>query len=342
MKFDFCIGNPPYQNELTGDSNTATPVYNSFMDAAYGVADKTMLITPARFLFNAGYTPKDWNEKMLNDEHLKVVSYMPNSAEAFQNVDIKGGVAITYHDTKKQFGAIRIFTQYPEMNTILKKVINSDGFQNMTDIIVTSFAYHFTKTLYVENPNLVGRASKGHDYDIQSNAFSVFKEVFYDSKPDDDDYIRILGRDGARRCFKFIKRRYVTKVSNLDACKVFYAKATGAGRFGETLPDAVIGEAGDGATVTFISLGCFKTTEEAVNCVKYTKTKFARSLLNVLKVTQDNTPGKWKYVPLQDFTASSEFDWSAPVKEIDGQLYKKYGLSDEEIAFVEANVEEMV
>ena len=68
MKFDFCIGNPPYQENRQGESNTQTPVYNTFMDAAYGVSDKTMLITPARFLFNAGYTPKDWNKKMLNDK----------------------------------------------------------------------------------------------------------------------------------------------------------------------------------------------------------------------------------------------------------------------------------
>lgn len=112
MKFDFIIGNPPYQNELTGESNTATPIYNSFMDAAYELSDKTLLITPARFLFNAGYTPKDWNKKMLNDEHLKVISYMPNSADVFAGVDIKGGVAITYHDKQNMFGAIRTFTRY--------------------------------------------------------------------------------------------------------------------------------------------------------------------------------------------------------------------------------------
>ena len=71
------------------------------MDAVYELSDKVLLITPARFLFNAGYTPKDWNRKMLNDEHLKVVSYMPNSADVFTGVDIKGGVVITYHDKQK-------------------------------------------------------------------------------------------------------------------------------------------------------------------------------------------------------------------------------------------------
>lgn len=340
-KFDFCIGNPPYQEERQGDSNTATPVYNSFMEGAYEISDRTMLISPARFLFNAGYTPKVWNKKMLNDEHLKVISYMPDSGSVFQGVDIKGGVAVTYRDATKDFGAIRIFTQYPEINDILHKVLSYGTFKSMMEIMVTSFAYHYTKAFYDEYPECVGRASKGHDYDIQSNAFSVFPEVFFDKKPDDDDYIRILGRDGSERQLKYIKRRYVTDVSNLDSYKAFYAKATGTGQFGETLPEAIMGAPGDGNTVTFLSVGNFKTADEAGNCVKYTKTKFARAMLSVLKVTQDNTPGKWEYVPLQDFTSTSDIDWSRSVTEIDQQLYKKYGLTDEEIQFIETHVKEM-
>lgn len=340
--FDFCIGNPPYQNEITGDSNTATPVYHSFMDAAYETSDKTMLITPARFLFNAGYTPKEWNDKMLNDEHLKVISYMPDSASVFTGVDIKGGVAITYHDNQQQFGAIRIFTRYEEVNTILQKLLALGRIESMSKIIVTSFAYHYTKEMYDENPKLRGRSSKGHDYDIQSNAFSVFPEIFFEEIPDSDDYIRILGRDKNKRCWKYIKRRYVTNVSNLDAYKAFYPKATGTGQFGEVLPDPVMGGIGDGATVTFVSIGDFKVAEEAGNCVKYTKTKFVRTLLGILKVTQDNTPSKWKYVPLQDFSDKSDIDWSKSIHEIDLQLYRKYGLSVEEINFIETNVKEMI
>lgn len=341
--FDFAIGNPPYQNELMGDSNTATPVYHTFMDSAYDLSDKTLLITPARFLFNAGYTPKDWNQKMLNDEHLKVISYMPDSAQVFSGVDIKGGVVITYHDNEQTFGAIRIFTRYKEVNTILPKVLSEKSFLSISDIIVTSFAYHYTNALYEENPDLRGRASKGHSYDIQSNAFSVFPEVFFDEVPNgNDSYIRILGRSKGKRCWKYIKRKYVTDVSNLDAYKAFYPKATGTGQFGEELPEAVIGSIGDGGTVTFLSIGNFKTVEEAKNCVKYAKTKFARTLLGVLKVTQDNTPGKWKYVPLQDFSSNSDIDWSKSVHEIDLQLYRKYGLSNEEIDFIETNVKEMI
>ena len=341
MKFDFIIGNPPYQNELTGDSNTATPIYNYFMDASYGLADKVMLISPARFLFNAGYTPKEWNKKMLNDEHLSVISYFPNSADVFHSVDIKGGVVISYRDIQKEYGAIQVFSPFNEVNGILRKVLSHGTFESLKTIIVTSFAYHFTQALYEDHPNLNGRASKGHDYDIQSNTFNVYPEVFYDSIPDDDDYIRILGREENRRAWKYIKRKYVTAVSNLDSYKAFYAKATGSGQFGEALPDAIMGRPGDGATVTFLSIGNFKVSEESKNCVAYTKTKFARTLLSILKVTQDNTPSKWEYVPLQDFTPASDIDWSKSIPEIDRQLYAKYGLDASEIEFIETHVKEM-
>lgn len=96
-----------------------------------------------------------------------------------------------------------------------------------------------------------------------------------------------------------------------------------------------------GATETFISVGGFNTNEEAISAVKYIKTKFARVLLGVLKVTQHLTPQKWKYVPLQDFTPDSDIDWSKSVSEIDRQLYAKYGLDENEIEFIETHVKEM-
>ena len=98
---------------------------------------------------------------------------------------------------------------------------------------------------------------------------------------------------------------------------------------------------GVGSTETFLSVGFFDTEEENKNCLKYISTKFARTLLGIMKTTQDLTPDKWRYVPLQDFTSASDIDWSAPIKAIDQQLYKKYGLSDEEIRFIETHVKEM-
>ena len=335
------IVNPPYQEDRQGEGTTATPVYHHFMTAAHECADKVMLITPARFLFNAGYTPKSWNAERLIDPHFKVEAYYPNAADVFQNVDIKGGVAITYRDTSKDFGAIEVFTIYPLLNGIFHKVTHTDGFSALSDIVVTSFAYHYTEQMYIENPALVGRASKGHTYDLQSNTFDTFPEVYSETVPHTDGFIRVLGRVGNQRGWKYIKRTYLNEVGNVDKYKVFISKAAGTGQFGETLPDGIIGTPGDGATITFTSIGFFNTSIEAENCEKYIKTKFARTLLGVLKVTQDLTPSKWAYVPLQDFTPSSDIDWSQPIPAIDKQLYRKYGLTDEKIAFIESHVKEM-
>ena len=103
----------------------------------------------------------------------------------------------------------------------------------------------------------------------------------------------------------------------------------------------MVGEPMVGYTGSFIGIGAFETQVEAENCMKYIKTKFARAMLGTLKVTQDNPRETWLNVPLQDFTASSDIDWSKSIPEIDKQLYKKYGLSAEEISFIESKVREM-
>ena len=91
----------------------------------------------------------------------------------------------------------------------------------------------------------------------------------------------------------------------------------------------------------FIGIGSFDNKSEANALFKYVKTKFARCMLGILKVTQDNNKGTWKYVPLQDFTPNSDIDWSKSISEIDQQLYKKYKLSKAEIDFIETHVKEM-
>ena len=85
----------------------------------------------------------------------------------------------------------------------------------------------------------------------------------------------------------------------------------------------------------------FDTENEAENSLKYIKTKFARTMLGILKITQDNPIDTWRFVPLQDFSPQSDIDWTRSIPEIDQQLYAKYGLSPEEIKFIESHVKEM-
>ena len=123
---------------------------------------------------------------------------------------------------------------------------------------------------------------------------------------------------------------------------MFVPKSNGSGAIGEVLSTPLIGEPLIGGTQTFISIGAFDSRSEAEACLKYIKTKFARTMLGILKVTQDNPKDTWRFVPLQDFTSGSDIDWSQSVAEIDRQLYKKYALTPDEIAFIEEKVSPMV
>lgn len=353
-KFTFLVGNPPYQDETLGDNKGfSPPIYNLFIDSAYKVANKVELIHPARFLFDAGSTPKAWNQKMLSDEHLTVLEYIEDASKVFINTDIKGGVAITYHDTDKNFGAIGIFTSYPEVNRILAKTALSPNKHHIDEIGVSGYSYHFTKLVHEEHPEFLkakiivkGKEqpliSKGHELDLKSNIIDKLPSIFFDTMPQDGhDYIVIVGRKDNERVFKYIRRDYVNTVTNLDKYKLLLPKASGIGTFGEAIGPGIYAEPGMGHTETFFSIGRFNSEIEVKNLHKYLKSKFARCLLSVTKKTQNITPGNFQYVPLQNFTDKSDIDWSKSIHDIDLQLYKKYGLSADEIEFIESHVKEM-
>ena len=132
----------------------------------------------------------------------------------------------------------------------------------------------------------------------------------------------------------------------MNKYKVILPKANGSGAIGEVLSTPLIGEPliGEpliGTTQTFITVGQFETLQEAEFVLKYIKSKFARTLLGILKITQDNPPETWRKVPLQNFTPNSDIDWTKSISEIDQQLYDKYGLDECEIAFIEEKVKSM-
>lgn len=136
------------------------------------------LIHPARFLFNAGSTPAEWNKKMLRDEHLKVLFYEPISANVFPDTDIKGGIAITYRNEDKSFGAIETFSAYPVMNRVIKKVKHCEKFVGLNEIILSRTAYRLTKLMHEEHPDALEKLSKGHAFDMSSNIFKDCRKSF--------------------------------------------------------------------------------------------------------------------------------------------------------------------
>ena len=178
---------------------------------------------------------------------------------------------------------------------------------------------------------------------MTSNIFKKLEGiVFFSEKPNDQaDYVKIIGRKSNDRVCMYIKKEYIEFHDNLMKWKVILPKSNGSGTFGETLSSPLIGQPEMGHTQTFISIGAFDTLYEAEALLKYLKTKFARALLGILKVTQDNKKSVWKYVPIQDFSDNSDIDWGKSITEIDQQLYKKYNFSKDEIDFIENKTKPM-
>lgn len=327
MNFDAVVGNPPYQEST--DTNFSKPVYHNFIDSAKNMKPNYVcMVHPARFLFNAGATPKDWNNKMLNDPHLSVVMYEPESQKLFSGVEIKGGISVTlWQKYNRGKGLEGLFIVQPELKSIVEKV-GEGGFNT---IVSPRGETKLTISLDPKYPK---------DLRVAPNYFVRFPDIF--KRNQDSVYsIKVVGlEESNKRTERFVEAKIINDLK-LDKWKVFMPKAIGSGTFGEAMSELLIGEPKTCCTYTFLQVGAFDSREQAQNCFKYLKTKFTRALLGTLKITQNNSSDVWKNVPLQDFTKKSDIDWSKSISNIDQQLFKKYQLSKEEIAFLEENVQPM-
>lgn len=297
--------------------------------------------------------------KMLINEHLKVVYYTQDSTNCFPNVDIKGGVVIMLGNAKKTYPAIKKFIPNETLSNIASN-FDEDGDKNLTKIIFGGrsdlkfndvFLQFYPNTkkdrlafIQLKRPS-VKELGVNEEFELKSSTFEALPYVFKDYKETDKEYYHLLGLIGAKREWKYIEKSYMSPRyptnNNIEKYKVFIPKANGSGMLGEQLSRSEIGYPGDSATTTFISIGAFDSFEEATNCATYLKTKLLRCLLGILKITQDNPPSVWAYIPMQNFTNQSDIDWNKSISEIDKQLYKKYHLTPKEIDFIETKIKPM-
>ncbi|WP_211334716.1 Eco57I restriction-modification methylase domain-containing protein [Mycoplasmopsis mucosicanis] len=338
VKFGAVIGNPPYQanNSLR---NRDDSIYNLFMDLGYSISDICIFVTPARFLNNVGSTPSIWNKKMLDDMHFKVERYSVKSTDVFENVDIKGGIAITSRNKNVNYSPIGMFISNNILRGIYDKVsIKSSNFkENISDLMYVQNKFNL-KNVFEDYPELVNVMKK--EKRITSSAFKQYHLLFKNFEF--DNAVQIYGRLLNDRTYMWIDKKYLEYHENLEYYKVFVPAANGSGALGEVLSTPVIGYPVIGYTQTFISLGKFEVKEEAEALLKYIKTKFARLMLGLKKTTQNNkTKETWSKIPMQDFTSSSDIDWSKSIEEIDEQLFDKYGLNENERIYIKSSIKEM-
>ncbi len=338
MKFDAVVGNPPYQEET--EAVRKPPIYNYFYDMSFELSKRVSLISPGRFLFDAGQTPSEWNQKMLSDPHFKVVKYFGNSKDVFDTVDIKGGVVITYRDSDMDFGKIGLFVVHKELKMIYEKVcLKENNFIN--SIIASQGLYRFTNAFFETFPSAKEHIGSGTGNKIVSNIMEKMPNAFSIDSSNTSQDIRMMGYINSRRDYRYIDRKYIQANDYLDKFNVLIPEANGTGTFGEVLTLPTISMPGEGAADSYLSAGLFDTENEAYNFLQYFKTKFFRALLGLKKSTHHCPPNVWEMIPMQNFTELSDINWNHSVSDVDQQLYIKYNLSKEEIEFIETNVQSM-
>jgi hypothetical protein len=351
MKFDAVVGNPPYQ-EVTGQNKMSRSIYPQFVESAMKVGATVSIIMPARWMSGEDGPYKETSGfvgKMKNFGIKRFVLH-PNSQDLFSGVDIKGGVCYFLLDQKHNgpthYSLIEhgeehesttsfsnklddnIIIRYPELTSIVEKIDFSavganfkESLASMKTLVSSWNPYGFISDLFVKNNEKVERISE--------------------DRQRDDDW-EVIGLLKGKRVRRFIPHDALKKNhEGAMAYKVLLPRANGSGVFGEVFSTPMLGAPMLIATDTFLQVGQFDNELEASNLLKYVKTKFYRAMVGVKKTAVFNYKDAFTFVPQQDWSSSSDIDWSRSIAEIDQQLYAKYGLDQHEIDFIETRVKEM-
>lgn len=343
MKFDFVIGNPPYQ-EMSKNNKMTRSIYPDFVRSPQAIGQIVSLVMPARWMSgeNGPYREtQHFIDEMLKGDHLQSFHLYPNSSDLFPNVDIKGGVC--FFVWNRAYSCDRVNYAITE-NGAYKKVLTSFRIAENVIIRFPELISILEKTKAISTIYLNTWVSSWNPFGFISDLFTKNKEGvsrISEEKQQDDDYL-VHGLLKNKRVIRYIPNSALKKNIHIaHSYKVFLPRANGSGVFGEVFSTPMIGTPMMICTDTFLQIGVFDNCTEAENLLKYVKTKYFRTMVGIKKTAVFNYKECFTFVPLQDFTAASDIDWSRSVAEIDRQLYAKYGLSAEEVAFIEEKIKPM-
>lgn len=334
MKFNAVVGNPPYQiMDGGGTGSSATPIYNKFVDLAKLLnPNNVSMIIPAKW-YTGGKGLDEFRANMLNDKQLVKLFDYEDSRDCFPTVDIAGGVCYFLWNKGSDNKCVVTSILGSFRNESTRYLNEHDTFirnQKVLDIInkvkSQTFTGFLSQTVYVSKPFGIRSFQRG-----------------FPAKPGRN--ISLFGSDG----ITYMEEKDVPQNKEIvDKWKVIMSKASAehAGQTDangrkrivsrlEVLPPYTI------CTESYLLLAIFDNEEEAQNLKKYIRTCFTRFLLASILITQNIVRDKFKFVPIQNYKNNSDIDWNQSIPDIDRQLYTKYNLSDDEIAFIEKMIKPM-
>lgn len=329
MKFNAIVGNPPYQVMDGGAGVSAIPVYQYFVEIAKKITPNSIsMIIPAKW-YNGGRGLDGFRENMLNDKRIcKLFDYI-DSHLCFPTVDIAGGVCYFLWDYKHK-GKCTFVSCYNNFRKIHQRDLND------IDVLIR----------HQEEVDIIAKIESVTDNYLSSRVYSQKPfglRTYVKPLKDGDIQLRYNGGIGHyKKELVEINNSLINKWKVITSCLTAeHAGETdknGQKRIISTLeilqPNVI-------CTETYMLIDTFRTKQESMNLVSYLKTKTVRALIGIVTSTQHMSKANFRFVPLQDFTSNSDIDWSVSIPEIDAQLYEKYGLSDDEIAFIEKMIKPM-
>lgn len=319
MKFDVIVGNPPYQ--IDSDGNTRTmPIYHKFVEQALDMEPRhVVMITPSRW-FSGGLGLDEYRARMLADKHMKTIVDYPGLFECFPGVEIKGGVSY-FHWSRDHDGDCEVLT--------IRDGVESEPMTralNEFDILVRANAAIpiLRKVRARDEPTLNQQVASRVPFGLQAN-FRRYKTAPFAGS------VKIYGKN---RLVGYTERSEITKnLDWVDQWTALLPKASdGHGRIPASVtPRPLIAAPGEACTDTYLVIGRSTSEEEICHLGAYMATKFVRFLIHLGKVTQDNKPATFAFVP----SLPMDREWT------DSKLYERYELADDEIAYLESQVKDM-
>ena len=331
MKFDVVVGNPPYQISDGGAQASAKPIYNSFVAIAKELAPVYMtMIMPTRW-YAGGKGLDEFRSQMLSDTSIQELHDFLHPEELFPGTNNRGGICYLLWNTQYDNRANPITIATHEGEGVVSISHRNLRYRDL-DIFV-----RYSKAIDIVNKVVHPGTDTLDNYVSAAKAFGfrtffINDQLFRSSAAGLSTPIKCYGRAGKTG---YVDIREVTShVEWIEKWKVYVPESNNIGtELNDDNQNAFVGEPNSICTETYLVVGAELGLSEmsATNLVGYLKTKFSRFLLSLAKISQHGTAKTYRFIPVQDFSRS----WS------DAELYEKYNLTDEEIAFIESMIKPM-
>lgn len=340
LDFNIVVGNPPYQESDGGAGASAKPIYNEFVGISKELIPTNIaLIMPTRW-YAGGKGLDEFRDQMLSDAQVSQLHDFLKPEVIFPEINLRGGICYLLWDKEHNNNPTQVFTY---KNDLKPKIDSRKLRTEDSDIFIRhGIAIEILKKInsHPKFKSFEKYISSRRPFNIDANI--VKNEKFRNSKKGLENPVVCYGKG---KQVGYLERDEISKnIDWIDKYKVFTPRANNIGtELNDDNLNTFIGKPNTICTESYIVVGVKLNLDEtsASNLCKYFTTKFARFQHSVGKASQDATSKTYKFVPLQDFTISSDINWDASIKEIDKKLYEKYSLSQEEIDFIETMIKPM-